>query len=123
MTKKTQPRAAGRLRRKKHIQKVVRGTAERPRLSVFRSARHMYAQVIDDVSGRTLASASTMSPELTDLGDSKGNVDAAKRVGTLVAERARAAGIETVCFDRNGYLYHGRVKALADAAREGGLNF
>ena len=123
MTKKTQRRAAGRLRRKKHIQKVVRGTAARPRLSVFRSARHIYAQVIDDVSGRTLASASTMSAELADLGDGKGNVDAAKRVGTLVAERARAAGVEVVCFDRNGYLYHGRVKALADAAREGGLNF
>ncbi len=122
MSNNSQRRRVARLRRKKHIQKVVRGTAERPRLSVFRSARHIYAQVIDDVSGHTLAAASTLSPELSEL-DGGGNVDAAKRVGTLIAERAKAAGVETVCFDRNGYLYHGRVKALADAAREGGLTF
>lgn len=116
-------RHAARLRRKKHIQKIVRGTADRPRLSVFRSARHIYAQVIDDVAGKTLAAASTMSPELR--GDLKagGNTEAAKQVGTLIASKAKAAGVETVCFDRNGYLYHGRIKALADAAREGGLNF
>ena len=120
---KTNRRHAGRLRRKKHIKKTVRGTPERPRLSVFRSARHIYAQVVDDVAGRTLASASTLTTELADIEGSKGNIDAAKRVGTLVAERARAAGVEIVSFDRNGYLYHGRVKALADAAREGGLTF
>lgn len=123
MSNKSHRRRVSRLRRKKHIQKVVRGTSDRPRLSVFRSARHIYAQVIDDVAGRTLAAASTLSSELSDLDGGGGNVDAAKRVGTLIAERAKAAGVETVCFDRNGYLYHGRVKALADAAREGGLTF
>lgn len=111
-----------RRRRKVAIRKHLRGTTERPRLSVFRSTKHIYAQVIDDDTGRTLASASTQS---SDCGEVKhgGNMDAAKAVGTLIGERAKAAGVDSVVFDRNGYLYHGRVKALADAAREAGLKF
>jgi large subunit ribosomal protein L18 len=97
----------------------VRGTAERPRLTVFRSNRAMWAQVIDDRTGRTLAAASTVN--LTEEGLSK--TDAATKVGKLIAERAKAAGVEQVVFDRGSYLYHGRVKALADGAREGGLDF
>lgn len=117
---KTSLRRSQRHRRKAHIRKTVRGTAERPRLCVFRSARHIYAQVIDDVGGRTLAAASTLSLEGEDSG---GNRDAAGKVGALVAQKALEVGVDTVCFDRNGYLYHGRVKALADAAREAGLKF
>lgn len=120
---KTNPSAKARLRRKKHIRKTIRGDSARPRLSVFRSANHIYAQVIDDRSGHTLASASTLSEELKGQEGHRGNRAAAKAVGTLIAQRAMAAGIESVRFDRNGYLYHGRVKALADAAREGGLRF
>jgi large subunit ribosomal protein L18 len=109
-----------RQRRHRRVRKKVRGTAERPRLAVFRSNNHIYAQVIDDVSGRTLAAASTLDVK----GDSgTGNVDAAKKVGALVADRAKAAGVARVVFDRGGFLYHGRVAALADAAREGGLEF
>ena len=114
---KTNISAAGRIRRKKHIRKIVRGTTERPRLSVFRSAKHIYAQLIDDTTGRTIASASSLKL------DGGGNRDAATAVGKLIAERAIAADVKTVVFDRNGYLYHGRVAALADAAREGGLQF
>ena len=102
------------------IRKKVRGTAERPRLAVFRSLNHIYAQVIDDDSGKTLATASTAEKSLT--GASGGNIEAAKRVGAAVAERAIAAGVENVVFDRGGYVYHGRVKALLDATREAGLN-
>ena len=102
------------------IRKKVRGTAERPRLAVYRSLNHIYAQVIDDDSGKTLATASTTEKALA--GSSGGNVDAAKRVGAAVAERAKAAGVENVVFDRGGYVYHGRVKALLDATREAGLN-
>jgi len=102
------------------IRKKVRGTAERPRLAVYRSLNHIYAQVIDDDSGKTLATASTT--EKTLAGSGGGNVEAAKRVGAAVAERAKAAGIENVVFDRGGYVYHGRVKALLDATREAGLN-
>jgi large subunit ribosomal protein L18 len=120
---KTNPRAVARHRRKKHIRKQVRGTAERPRLSVFRSARHIYAQVIDDVAGTTLAAASTLSGELEGLNGHSGNRDASAAVGKLVAEKALAAGVSTVTFDRNGYLFHGRVKSLVDAAREAGLKF
>jgi len=120
---KTNQRDMGRRRRKLHIRKVVRGSAERPRLCVFRSAGHIYAQVIDDTAGRTVAAASTLSPELREMEGGRGNVEAAKKVGRLIAEKAVAAGVETVCFDRNGFLYHGRVKALADAAREAGLKF
>lgn len=112
-----------RLRRKKHIRKTVRGTTERPRLSVFRSANHIYAQIIDDVLGSTLVSASTLCSELQDLEGHRGNQAAAARVGALVAERALQAGVRQVAFDRNGFLYHGRVKALADAARGAGLEF
>jgi len=102
------------------IRKKVRGTADRPRLAVFRSLNHIYAQVIDDDSGKTIATASTTEKALA--GSSGGNIDAAKRVGAAVAERAKAAGVENVVFDRGGYVYHGRVKALLDATREAGLN-
>ena len=102
------------------IRKKVRGTAERPRLAVFRSLNHIYAQVIDDVNGKTLAMASTTEKDLR--GSTGGNVDAAAKVGKAVAERAVAAGVSNVVFDRGGYVYHGRVKALIDATREAGLN-
>ncbi len=111
-----------RRRRHRRVRKKVRGTAERPRLAVFRSNHHIYAQVIDDVTGRTLAAASTTDPTVKS-GGGTGNTDAAKKVGALVAERARAAGVSKVVFDRGGFLYHGRVAALADAAREAGLEF
>lgn len=114
-------RKAARARRKAHIRKTVRGSAARPRLSVFRSATHIYAQVVDDVSGNTLVSASTVQKDVT--GEGNGNIEGAKRVGAVIAQRAQAAGIKSVVFDRNGFLYHGRVKALADAAREAGLEF
>lgn len=110
-------------RRRRHlrIRRKVRGTPERPRLNVFRSLKHIYAQVIDDIGGRTLVSASSLDPE---LGLSYGgNVAAARAVGTLLGKRALAKGVTRVVFDRGGYLYHGRVKALADAAREAGLEF
>jgi large subunit ribosomal protein L18 len=111
------------LRRKYSIRKSLFGTTERPRLSVFRSDKHIYAQVIDDVTGKTLASAASTIGEIR--GDLKngGNIAAAKLVGKAIAERAKAAGVTQVAFDRNGRRYHGRVKALADAAREGGLKF
>lgn len=109
-----------RVRRHRRVRKKVRGVADRPRLAVFRSNRHMIAQVVDDVSGRTLAAASTLEADLRRAG-ATGNREAAAAVGRLVAERARAAGIERVVFDRGGYLYHGRVAAVADAAREAGL--
>ncbi len=111
------------VRRRIHtrIRKRVQGTAERPRLAVFRSLNHIYAQVIDDRTGHTLAAAS--SAEKSVQLKSGGNVEAAKVIGKLVAERAKQAGIGAVVFDRGGFLYHGRVKALADAAREGGLEF
>jgi len=110
-----------RLRRHVRVRRNVHGSAERPRLAVFRSNRHISAQVIDDRSGRTVASASTSEASLRS--DGTGNIDAAKKVGQLVAERAKAAGVEQVVFDRGGNLYHGRVAALADAAREAGLEF
>ena len=116
-TKQLDPR----VRRHRRVRKKVRGTAARPRLAVFRSNRHISAQLIDDVSGRTIAAASTVEASLRD--DATGNIDAAKKVGALVAERARAAGITKVVFDRGGFLYHGRVAAVADAAREAGLEF
>lgn len=99
------------------IRKKIKGTAERPRLSVFRSNKQIYAQVINDLTGTTLASASSLGMEKMP------KQQQAQKVGELVAEKAKAAGIESVVFDRNGYLYHGRVKELADAARKGGLNF
>jgi large subunit ribosomal protein L18 len=95
----------------------------RARLSVFRSSKHIYAQVIDDEKGRTLASASSLEKPMREAGKTGANIDAAKVVGKLIAERAKEKGIKDVVFDRGGYLYHGRIKALAEAAREGGLNF
>jgi large subunit ribosomal protein L18 len=110
-----------RKRRHLRVRKKVRGTAERPRLAVFRSAKHIYAQVIDDVTGRTLASASTMEADLR--AGATGNAAAATTVGERVGERAKAAGITGVVFDRGGYRYHGRVAAVAEAARAAGLEF
>jgi len=107
-------------RRHKRVRKRVRGTTERPRLAVFRSNRYIYAQVIDDVEGRTLAAASSQE---ADLRTRSLNTDTASKVGALVASRARGAGVQAVVFDRGGYKFHGRVKALADAAREEGLEF
>jgi len=101
------------------IRKKVRGSAERPRLAVYRSLKHIYAQVIDDVAGKTLATASTAEKAFSGTG---GNIAAASAVGKTIAERAKAAGISSVVFDRGGYVYHGRVKALIDATREAGLN-
>lgn len=114
-----------RVRKKRHlrVRKRISGTAERPRLNVFRSGKHMYAQLIDDQKGVTLTSASTLDKELRGEVSNGGNVEAARKVGELVAKRAKEAGISTVIFDRGGYLYHGRIKALADAAREAGLEF
>lgn len=112
----------GRMRRKKRIRKHVHGTAERPRLSVFRSDRHLSAQVVNDETMSTLVSASTMDKQLRGEKD-LAKIAGAKKVGALLAERAIAKGIKKVVFDRNGFAYHGRVKAFADAAREKGLSF
>jgi large subunit ribosomal protein L18 len=112
------------LRRKATVRRRVKAAAgTRPRLSVFRSSKHIYAQVIDDNKGATLASASTLEKTMRDRGKTGANKDAAKAVGKLVAERAKEKGVTEVVFDRGGYLYHGRIKALADAARESGLKF
>ncbi|AMA74411.1 MULTISPECIES: 50S ribosomal protein L18 [Aneurinibacillus] len=112
-------------RKKRHlrVRKKVSGTAQAPRLNVYRSSKHMYAQLIDDVAGVTLASASTLDPELKDKITHGGNQEAAAKVGELIAKRGLEKGIKEVVFDRGGYLYHGRVKTLADAAREAGLQF
>jgi len=119
-----------RVKRKRHrrkrahlrIRRRIQGTGERPRLAVFKSLKHVYAQVIDDLEGRTLAAASSLDPAVKGLVESDGsNVETAKAVGKTIAERAKAQGIASVVFDRGGYIYHGKVKALADAAREGGL--
>src|SRR5262249_37750670 len=110
-------------RRKLSIRKKVNGTPERPRLSVFRSARHIYAQVIDDVAHKTLATASTLDEALAESRKGLKKGERAKKIGTAIAERCKQKGIEKVVFDRNGYIYHGRVQALADAAREAGLKF
>ena len=112
-----------RLQRHLRVRKKISGTAERPRLNVFRSSKHIYAQIIDDTKGVTLVSASTLDKELREQLKNGGTVEAATKVGALVAERAKAKGVVKVVFDRGGYLYHGRVKALADAAREAGLEF
>jgi large subunit ribosomal protein L18 len=110
-----------RKRRKRSIRGKISGTAERPRLTVFRTAKHMYAQLVDDLSGTTIVAASTRSKELR--GGEGPKTEAAKRVGTAIAEACKSKGIERVVFDRNGFLYHGRIKALADAARAAGLTF
>jgi large subunit ribosomal protein L18 len=115
----TNSKREARIRRHRRVRKKIRGTPERPRLSVFRSARHIYAQVIDDVHGRTLATASTTEAGLRS--GPTGTTDAAKSVGKLVGERAKAAGISTVVFDRGGFKFHGRVAGLAEGAREAGL--
>jgi large subunit ribosomal protein L18 len=122
MTSISKQRLESRKRRHHRVRKKITGTAERPRLAVFRSNRHLVLQIIDDTEGRTLAAASTVEADLRQAG-STGSVDAATRVGTLVGERARAAGVTKVVFDRGGFLFHGRVKAAADAAREAGLEF
>ena len=111
---------AQRLKRHKRVRSKISGTPERPRLNVFRSETNIYAQVIDDVAGKTLVSASSLEKGFEGPGS---NCEAAKKVGQMVAERAKAAGITTVVFDRGGYVYHGRVAALAEGAREGGLEF
>jgi large subunit ribosomal protein L18 len=112
-----------RIRRRQRVRKPLRGTAERPRLSVFRSHKHVGCQVIDDAHGKTLASASTRDKELRGQVKYGGNKTAAEAVGKAIAERAKAAGVEKVVFDRGSYKYHGRVAALADAARKAGLSF
>ncbi|MGO4372249.1 50S ribosomal protein L18 [Paenibacillus sp. YIM B09110] len=112
-----------RLKRHLRVRKKINGTAARPRLSVFRSSKHMYAQLIDDVAGVTIASASTMDKELTEAVGNGGNIEAATKVGQLIAQRAQAKGVTQIVFDRGGYLYHGRISALATAAREAGLEF
>ncbi len=116
-------RRLGRLRRRMHVRKRVFGTPERPRLNVFRSLRHIYAQVIDDTVGHTLVSASTLDPEVREQIAGLKKTEQARVVGRVLAARALARGVTRVAFDRAGYKYHGRVKALADAAREGGLDF
>ncbi|MFP4032851.1 MAG: 50S ribosomal protein L18 [Desulfococcaceae bacterium] len=120
------PKRQARIKRKKRIRKRLTGTSDRPRLSVFRSAKHMYAQVIDDTRGETLVAASTLEADVRnhpDLSEAAGKRAAAEMVGKVVAERAKAKGVTSVVFDRNGFLYHGRVKAVSDGAREAGLNF
>ena len=110
-------------RRRRHVRKNVFGTTERPRLSVYRSSKHIYAQLIDDMSGRTLASAASTVEDVRGGLKNGGNMAGAKAVGRAIAERGKAAGVTTVAFDRGGRQYHGRIKALADAARESGLKF
>lgn len=113
-----------RLKRHLRVRKKIEGTPERPRLNVFRSSKHMYAQIIDDTKGVTLVSASTLDKELKDqIGGNGGNIEAARKVGEAIANRAKKNGINQVVFDRSGYIYHGRVQAIADAAREAGLEF
>ncbi|RME04084.1 MAG: 50S ribosomal protein L18 [Deltaproteobacteria bacterium] len=116
-------RRIGRKKRQARIRRKVRGTPERPRLNVYCSGKHIYAQIIEDESGRTLAAASTLNKEIREGLAKTANKEAAKRVGEAIAQRALAKDIEQVVFDRNGYIYHGKVRALAEAAREKGLKF
>ena len=111
------------LRRKKRVRRKVNGTIERPRLAVNRSLKHIYAQIIDDENGKTLAHASSLSPAVKENTTGSGKIEIAQNVGQLIAQKAKEQKIEGVIFDRAGYLYHGRIKALAEAAREGGLKF
>ena len=111
------------LRRRKRVRHKISGTGNRPRLSVFRSLKHIYAQLINDELGATIVEASTLSPELKETGASGGNMEAAQRVGALLAQKAKQQEIQVAIFDRGGHLYHGRIKALAEAAREEGLKF
>lgn len=119
--RKVRKKKARRQKIRKRIRSTIRGTSERPRLSVFKSSKHIYAQLIDDLNGNTLVSASTLTPELVEKATEASGVEAAKMVGELLAEKAKDAGITKTVFDRGGYKYHGQVKALADGAREGGL--
>jgi len=119
----TNIRQQARLKRKKRIRKKISGTLQRPRLSVFRSSRHIYAQVVDDAAGQTLAAASTMDKEAKSWPKFDNKVETAKFVGKLVGERTLGKGIKEVVFDRNGFLYHGRIKSLSEGAREAGLVF
>ena len=123
MGSRLNPRQEARLKRRKRIRKKISGSPERPRLSVFRSSKHIYAQVIDDLNGLTLVAASTLNPEIRGQEKVKGKMEDAKRVGKMLADKAKAQGITKVVFDRNGFLYHGRVRAFATAAREAGLEF
>ena len=116
-------KAVSQERRRNRVRRAVRGTADRPRLTVFRSSKHIYVQLIDDDQGKTLVAASTVSPELKGRVNYGGNIKAAEAVGDLVAQKAKSAGLSKICFDRGHYRYHGRIKALADAARKGGLDF
>ncbi len=116
-------RIVGRERRKLRIRRKISGTAEQPRLTVFRSSKHIYAQVVDDVTGKTLAHASTLTKTVKGSTGEATKTDAAKLVGHAIADALKQKGIKQVVFDRNGYLYHGRIRALADAAREAGLKF
>lgn len=116
-------RRQARLKRQARVRRKVCGTSERPRLCIFRSAKHIYAQIIEDTTGTTLVSASTLCKEVVEDLKGTGNIDAAKAVGTAVAKKALAKDIKEVVFDRNGFLYHGRIKGLAEAAREAGLSF
>ena len=120
---RTNPSTVSRVRRRERVRRRVRGTDARPRLSVFRSDRHVYAQVVIDTSGKTVLAVSTLTPELRSQLKKTADVAAAKQVGLLTARRCLEKGIEQVVFDRNGFLYHGRVRAVADGAREGGLKF
>jgi large subunit ribosomal protein L18 len=119
---KTNPKTIARAKRVRRIRKKISGTTERPRLRVFKSNKHMYAQIIDDMAGHTLISMSTVDKEY-EAGDVKGKTAAAKKIGLMLATRAKAAGISKVIFDRGGSVYHGRVKSLSEGAREGGLEF
>ena len=116
-------RQAARLKRKVRVRKKIRGTSERPRLNVFKSARHIYAQLIDDTAGATLVAVSTVTTDAATGLKYTGNIEAARKIGAEIAKKALAQDINAVVFDRNGFLYHGRVKALAEAARENGLTF
>ncbi len=120
---RTDPKAVARGRRRARVRSRVRGSEERPRLSVFRSDRHIYVQIVSDSSGKTLLAVSTLSPELREQLKKTADVNAAKQVGLLTARRCIEKGIKRIVFDRNGFLYHGRVRAVADGAREGGLEF
>lgn len=122
MSNKTSKNDA-RLKRKVRVRKKVKGTPERPRLNVFKSSRHIHAQIIDDTKGVTLVAVSSISPDLKSDIVYTGNIEAAKKVGAAIAQKAMDKNIVSVVFDRNGFLYHGRIKALADAARENGLSF
>ena len=119
----TELKRKARIKRKKRIRKRVFGTTDRPRLSVFRSKRHIYAQLIDDSSGHTMAAASSVEKIVKDNPENENNISAATRIGQLIAERAIEKGVKKIVFDRNGFLYHGRIKAVSDGAREAGLEF